>query len=530
MINASNKAILWIVVALIVAVTVGCGGQQSSPAGPPGQVGTGGGEENAQDIEVPQMIRVAISTDVQVWDRVSFPGGDSRFVWSQVYETLVRLDTGLNEQPGLAVSWEPSEGGKVWTFTLREGVTFHDGTPLTAEAVKHSYDQDSYGFRTTLPIEEIVALDEHTVKFVLNRVVPFPSYMTHVAWPIMSPNSVDSDGNFIGPSGTGPYRVQEHLVDQEVTLVRNEDYWGEKGTLDRVYFQVIPDASARVMALEAGQVDMALKLNESDAERLMQNPEIQIHRKLSTFTDFLQFNTKKPPLEDVRVRRAVGLAIDTELIVSELLAGFNIPAMGRPLSPVMKFSNPDLQVIPDTQRAKSYLDEAGWREIAGGIREKGGNPLELTALLSAWSPRQKLAAEAVQAQLREIGIDMILKVMESGAVTEAENKGEFDILVRTGYLTWGDYPHHLKIHTSRHPFSHYANEEYDRLVMQAESADFDDQEKQEIYDKAQRLIMEEVPAFYLVHEEKVVATRKRVQGYQISAEDPWLNLAGISVE
>ncbi|UNC93920.1 ABC transporter substrate-binding protein [Candidatus Contubernalis alkalaceticus] len=465
------------------------------------------------------------------WERVNFPGGDSRFVWSQIFETLVRLDTELNQIPGLATSWEASEGGKVWTFYLREGVQFHDGTPFNAEAVIHSYDEESYAARTTVPVEEIIAEDEHTVTFVLSRVVDLPTYLTHVAWPIMSPASYDDSGSFKGPSGTGPFSLEKHITDQEVIVVRNENYWGEKATLDKVIFQVIPDPSTRVMALEAGQVDMALKLNESDAERLRENPEIEINTKLSTFTDFLQFNTKKAPLDDYRIRQAISLAIDTESIVSELLVDIGVPAMGRPLSPVMKYSNTDLKIQPDPQKSREILDEAGWEDKNGdGILEKDGTVLELTAILSAWSPRQKISAEAIQGQLREVGIDLKLLIMESGAESEAEERGDFDILVRTGYLTWGDYPHHLKMHTSHHPFSHYANEEYDPLVMRGESADLTEEEKWEVYEQAQRHLMEFVPAVYLIHEEKVVAARSNVKDYQISAEDPWLNLMGITIE
>ncbi len=514
--------LIGVMACLMMVGITGCGDAPPDSSPEPG--GNDTGESVAQEITV------AISTDVQNWDRVNFPGGDSRFVWSQVYETLVRLDTDLNEQPGLATSWEPSEGGKVWTFSLREGVIFHDGTPFNSDAILHSYDQNSYAFRTTLPVEEVIALDEYTVQFVLRNASPFPSYLTHVAWPVMSPDSVDDEGNFTGAAGTGPYMLEEHVTDQEIILVRNDDYWGEKGTLDRVIFKVIPDATARVMALEAEQVDMALKLNEFDAERLTGSAHIQIHKALSTFTDFLQFNTNKAPLDDVRVRKAVALAIDTEQIVNELLAGYNIPAMGRPLSPVMKYSNQELHITPDGDKARELLEEAGWEETPGGIREKDGNPLKLRALLAAWGPRQKTAGETIQGRLRDVGIDMELLEMETGAITEAENKGEFDILVRSGYLTWGDYPHHLKIHTSWHPFSHYANEEYDQLVMAAESSDYDDQAKMDLYDQAQRLIMEQMPAFYILHEEKVVATNKRVRNYRISAEDPWLNLAGITVE
>ncbi len=509
-----------LLLALLFALT-GCGGKDSS-----------GGDKQAGSGSTAQQLDVAISSDVMNWDLVKFPDGDARFVWSQIYETLVRLDTDLKEQPGLAVSWEPSEGGKVWTFKLRKGVKFHDGSPFNAAAVKYSYGERADVIkRKMLPITEIQTPDDYTVKFILSRPVPLPSYFTHVAWPVMSPASVDEKGQFKGPSGTGPYKLEKHDRDQEVVLVRNDDYYGTKGTLDRVVFKVIPDASARLMALQSGQVDMAIKLNEADASRIASDPNIKIYRKLSTFTDFMQFNTKKAPLDDVNVRRAIALAVDSEKIVKELLAGIDVPAMGRPLSPVMKYSNPALKTMPDPKKAGELLAQSGWRDTNGdGVVEKNGRPLELTALLSPWSPRQKIEAEAIQGQLKSVGIGMKVQVMELGAITAAENKGDFDVLLRTGYLTWGDYPHHLKIHTSKNMYSHWSNQEYDKLIMQGESAAIDEAAKKNIYDQAQRLIMDQAPAVYLVHEEKVVAVRSNVQNYQITAEDPWLNLAGITVE
>lgn len=125
---------------------------------------------------------------------------------------------------------------------------------------------------------------------------------------------------------------------------------------------------------------------------------------------------------------------------------------------------------------------------------------------------------------------MKVQIMESGALSASENQGNFDVLLRSGYLTWGDYPHHLKIHTSKNMYSHWENPEYDKLVAQGESAAIDDKAKADLYGEAQRILMDQVPAVYLVHEEKVVATRSYVKNYLITAEEPWLNLAGISIE
>ncbi len=512
------KIRLFCIIILLSSIVLALNGCGSTP----GERGGGTSEKS---------LVLAVSSDVNNWDLVRFPDGDARFAWSQIYETLVRLDTELNEVPGLATSWEPSEGGKVWTFKLRQGIKFHDGTPFTAAAVFYSYgERADVVKRKVMPLVSVEALDDYTVRFLLSRPAPLPSYLTHVAWPVMSPTSLDGQGQFKGPVGTGPYKLEKHDRDQQIALVRFDDYWGQKATLDKVIFKVVKDASTRLMALQSGQIDMALKLNETDAARLADSPDIKIYRKLSTFTDFIQFNTKKPPFDDVNVRRAVALAVDSEKIVRELLSNIGVPAMGRPLSPVMKYSDPNLKMSPDPAKARDLLARAGWLDgDDDGILEKDGKTLTVTAKLAPWSPRQKIEAEAFQGQLRAAGIDMKVQVMEQGAIDTAEKAGDFDILLRTGYFTWGDYPHHLKIHTSKNMYSHWANEEYDRLIAEGESA-LDEAAKNEAYRRAQQLILDQVPAYYTVHEEKVVAARNSVKGYKITAEDPWLNLAGVTIE
>ena len=455
-----------------------------------------------------QELVVAVSSDVLNWDLEKFPDGDARFVWSQVYETLVRLSTDLKEQPGLAASWESSAGGLEWTFHLQKNVKFSDGSPFNAQSVVYSYGQRADVMkRKLLPLKSIEVVDDYTVKFICTKPTPLPSYLTHVAWPVMSPSSLDDKGVFKGPVGTGPYKLEKHVKDQEIVMARNANYWGTPGTLDKVVFKVIPDVSARLMALQSGQVDMALKLNKIDAKRLSSELGIKIHRKLSTFTDFMQFDTAKGPFEDVNVRRAVALTVDSQKIVKELLGGIGVPAKSRPLSSVMQYSNSDLKTEPDIAKARALLAEAGWKDSNGdGVVEKNGQPLQVNMLLAPWSPRQKIEAEAVQGQLKEAGFDLKIQITESGAITAAEKSGNFDILLRTGYYTWGDYPHHLRLHTSKDLSSHYSNQEYDQLVAQAE-AEQDENSKKDLYDKLQKMIMDQVPAVYTIHEEKVIATR-----------------------
>ena len=498
-----------------------------------------GGEEDGTakgaDSEVSsQELTVGISTDVNNWYLDKFPDGDGRFVWSQIYETLVRLDPDLNIIPGLAESWETPDDGKTWIFHLREGVSFHDGTPFDADAVVFSYSTQSYVTQAVLrPIESVEALDNHTVKFVLAKPMPLPFYLTHVAWPVMSPSSVDAEGNFVSPVGTGPFKFESRARAQEIILSRNEDYWGEKPELEKVTFKVIPEASTRVMALETGEVDMIIKVPEYDVSRLENEDGIEVHRKLTTFTDFLQFNSEKAPFSDKAVRQSVAYAVDTEMITSEVLEGVGEAAKGRAFSPVMMYSNPDLETYSrDPERARTLLSEAGWKDSDGdGIVEKDGEPLCVTLLVSkgVWASRHNPMAQAIQGELAEVGIDVEIKLLEGGAITQLENSGDFDIILRSGYFVWGSYPKHFFVHHSMSPYSHYRNTSYDELVNAADMT-ADEEKQKELYYSLQDFVIEEVPAFYLVHEEKIVAVNSYVKGYTITSEDPWLNLEGVYLE
>lgn len=521
--NWNLKFILLACILLAVIGASACIGEEKDGTAE----GAGSGEDS-------QELVIGISSDVSNWYLDKFADGDSRFVWSQVYETLVRLDSDLNITPGLAESWETSDNGTTWIFHLRQGVTFHDGTPFNASSVVFSCSEKSYVRQAVLkPLKSVEAVDTHTVKFVLEKPMPLPLYLTHVAWPIMGPGCLDKAGNFVKPVGTGPFKFESQTKDQEIVLTRNDAYWGNKSLLDKITFKVIPDASTRVMAFENGELDMIVKVPEYDIKRLETQKGIQVHRKLTTFTDFLQFNCDKTPFNDTKVRQSVAYAIDTEALVNEVLNGIGKSAGGRPYSPNMMYSDPNLKTYSQNfDQAKALLKEAGWEDSNGdGILEKAGSPLNLTLLVSKgpWAARHTPIAQVVQEDLRKIGMDVKIQVLDEGAINKLESSGDFDMILRTGYFVWGPYPKHFFVHHSKSPYSHYHNETYDQLVNAADST-VDPQKQEELYRSLQTFVIQEVPAFYLVHEEKVVATGPSVKGYVISAEDPWLNLSGVYLE
>lgn len=477
---------------------------------------------------------VGISTDVANWSSREFPGGDARFVWSQVYETLVRLTPDLQVEPGLAVSWSQAQDGRSWDFHLRQGVTFHDGSPFTAQAVVFSYSPDSYSRRTVLrPVEAVEAVGDHWVRFRLRRPMPLPYYLTHVGWPVMAPHCVDAEGRFVRPIGTGPFQFESQAADREIVLSRNTHYWGKVPAVSKVVFKVVPAAPARVISLEAGELDMIVKVPESDVSRLERLAGVRVHRRLSTFTDFIQFNCRRVPFSELDLRRAVAYVIDTRKLVRDLLDGVGQPARGRPFSPVMLYSNPELKLYErDPARARRLMAEAGWKDTDGdGTADKERRPLCVTLLVTqnanvAAGGRFFALAEAVQAALKEIGMHVTIRQLEGGAFLRAERKGEFDMLLRTGFYVWGNYPRHFFLHQSDNLYSHFDDPAFDKLIRAADAAT-ETAAQQALYERLQREALRLLPGFYLAHQEKVVATRSWVEGYELSAEAPWLNLKGV---
>lgn len=492
---------------------------------------------------------VAISSDVKNWYNKQFADGDARFVWSQIYGTLLRLDNDLNLVPGLAESYEPiGEDGKIWEFKLREGVKFHDGSDFDAEAVLFSYRDGIFvkTYGVLRPVEEIVAVDSHTVRFIMKDDSPMgslPYYLTHVAWPIMSPNMADGEGEWNGKViGTGPFKFVSESP-EEIVLERNEEYYEEDySDLKKIRFKVLPDPSARKNALKAGDVDMILKVSENDVAELQKKPwftlggsgEITVNIKQTTFTDFLQFNTVKEerPFSDVNVRRAVARIIDSEAIVESLLKGHGEAARGRAISPIMDYVDEDLELLErDLAEAATYMETAGWEKGSDGFYYKNGEKFSATLILSsvdAWAARFTDMAEYISAALREAGMEVQVKPLDPGSFESHTNEKNFDMILRSGYFVWGPYPRHFFLHDSMQKDSYYNDAGYDSLSRAAD-ATVDEEERRDLYYDLQEHVIDKLPALYLVHEVKIVAHSESVIGYEISAEDPWLNLKGVSV-
>ncbi|MEJ8303271.1 nickel ABC transporter substrate-binding protein [Saccharibacillus sacchari] len=434
---------------LLSVLLAGCSGAGSSSPGDP----TANTDTDKVQPAAQQEITVAVSGDVGL-DRLDAGAYDgSMNVHAMIYDGLVQYGEKGQIEPALAESWEISEDGKTYTFHLRQGVKFSDGSDFNAEAVKFSFERwihdPSNSLTVATAMQSLEIVDDHTVQMTFDRAYyPLLTELTF-ARPvrIISPNAVepagDSQGTFVKPIGTGAWMADSYKTDQEAVLVRNPNYWGDAPKLSKITLKVIPDPQSRVLALQSGEVDLAggqmsrLPLeslpvieNEASLERL---------RSPGTSSHFLVYNGSNPDLQDVNVRKAINLAIDKSSIVNDLMGGIGSEAKGLFPSTVPYVTESNSKGYGyDPEAARSRLAESGYTDTDGdGLVEKNGTPLKLSLVLQQVDfPEWKPMAELIQAELQNVGISVELQVLEPNAYYDALwTTKAYDMIV---YRTYDD--------------------------------------------------------------------------------------------
>lgn len=300
--------------------------------------------------------------------------GESAKVVNQVYEGLLTYKPGNTEiQPALATEWAVSQDGKEYTFKLRQGVKFHDGSPLNASAVKFSIErQMPPNDITNMPyadfsfgmIEKIDAIDDSTVKFTLKY--PYSPFLANLAMglaaPIVSPKAVEKyKGDFgTNPVGTGPFIFEKWDKEQQIVLKANPNYWGGKPKLGKVIFKVVKENSVRADELIAGTVHIIDGVDPNDMERLKKADGVKFMSAPGMNINYLAFRTNRPPFDNVKLRQAVSMAVGKVGMVDALYRGIGVPANG-PLPPGLVGYDSSLKPIGyDPDGAKKILQELGY--------------------------------------------------------------------------------------------------------------------------------------------------------------------------
>jgi peptide/nickel transport system substrate-binding protein len=372
----------------------------------------------------------------------------SRHAWLvfyQLYDTLLVADADMNFHPGLAKEWEVTDDGKTFTFYLREGVTFHDGTPFNAEAVKYNPDTRAMMLADLIgPYTGTDVVDDYTVKVHFSEPHgPFVIFAATKSWMI-SPQAAEEWGPEdygLHPVGTGPFQFVEWVPQQYVLLERNPDYnWAADAIhthngpayLDELKINFVIEDSTRAAALEAGDVHVATKIPEYDVQRFRDSEDFVVQREMvpGLPTTFI-LNCNKPPLDDVRVRRALNLWLDRELINETVYAGERAPSFG-PLAPNTFGYWPGVEEVNtlNRDRAMELLAEAGWEDSDGdGLLDDGSGE---TLKLDIFSCGEETdPPEAVGAQFDEMGADTSIHMVPWEEQKRVCYEGQHHMMVAT---------------------------------------------------------------------------------------------------
>lgn len=363
------------------------------------------------------------------------------------YEGLVTYVDG-EIKPVLAKSWEFSNDGKDLTFKLEEGVTFHDGTPFNAEAVKTVFEfgkgnANFSAIKAVANLDYAEVVDEYTVTFHYSNA--YFAYLYDFCYPevmiLVSPNVIlpeDDENRYMimsGVVGTGPY-IYEEIVDGEyVRFVRNENYWGEQPYYDEVIIKYIPESSTRLQALQNGEIDMiygSALLSWDDYEQAALLPNIKgIVSEYDSNTRNIILNASSDKLRERQVREAIAYAVDKQALSEGLTIGNETAASG--LFPAgIPFTDVNLNVVRsfDPDKANSLLDEAGWLiNQATGIREKDGVSLTLTFTYDSSAAINQSLATVIKSQLKEAGIDVTITGQDMMTWWKEGFAGNYDITI-----------------------------------------------------------------------------------------------------
>jgi len=443
--------------------------------------------------------------------------GESFYGSTPVYDNLVEFVPGETAvRPALATSWSFSDDGLTVTFNLRKGVKFHDGTDFNADAVVYSFARQ---FKENHPdykngpwkywgymdmssiVDDVIAVDDFTVQFKLKKKeAPFIANLAMDFASIVSPTAAEKYGEDLAthPVGTGPFKFVSWIKDDSIVYERNPDYWGGDVYLDRLILKVIPDATARWLALKKGEVDVIDFPSPEDLEEMKSTSGIKVVQQPGLNVGYLALNTEKKPYDNVKVRQAMNYAIDRNEIVAGVYGEAGAVAKN-PIPPTMWSYNDDIKPYPyDPEMAKKLLAEAGY---------PNGFKTEIWAMPVArpYNPNGKKVAEIMQAQLAKVGIDVDIVSYEWGTYLDKTDQGEH----QAAMLGWtgdnGDPDNFLWVLLSapaaEKPAGNIAfwkNAEFTDLCAQAKE-EMDVAKRTELYRKAQVIFHEQAPWVPIAH-------------------------------
>ena len=413
-------------------------------------------------------------------------------------ETLFRLGTDFSPEPWLATGAQQVDE-KTWEITIRPGVKFHNGAGMDAAAVKASLERaitQNKGMETLLDIASIEVMDPLKVRIVTNGASPvLPGLLTANKTAIVDAAAAQAMGDAfpIKPVLTGPYKVETFELDKEMVVTRHDQYWGSLPKLGRIKYLGLADANSRLLALQSGDVDIAVYLSPEGTSTVRNDPNLAVKSAAPNALTFMFVNHERGAMNDERVRQAVVLAIDRQALVGAITQGKGAEAIG-PFPPGFLTCDQLRAHRFEPEKARALLSEAGYRDTDGdGIVEKDGQPLVLDLLTYRQRPELPLIAEAAQSMLKDIGIRAKVQLVEQPV--PAANQGNWDLFTwYNGTTSTGDPFWALdRMYTTGGSGNrgHFSSSRVDDLAAQVGHA-IDPAERQRLACEATQAIIDEV--------------------------------------
>ncbi|MFN8704062.1 MAG: ABC transporter substrate-binding protein [Rhodospirillales bacterium] len=370
---------------------------------------------------------------VSPWEITGLDPARSGYIFArlQIAETLVGADNGGNPMPSLAESWTVSPDGLDWRFRLRPNALFHDGTPANAEAVARALQRAQSltgGMLTNAPIAAIAAADGLVSIRTTRPFGALPAFLAHSSAIVLAPSAYSEAGAVIRIVATGPYRATVGEPPLKVEIARFEGWAGRPPAIARASYLAVTRGETRTAMAESGQADLVYVLPPEAVDRLRRNQRLAVTVMPIPRTRLLKLNAGSPFFEDRRVRQAIGFALDREGIAISLLRSPESQATQLFPPSLSEWHVPNLPALThDAARARVLLAEAGWKPGQNGIVEKDGRPFRVTLRTFSDRPEQPPMAAAIQAQLREIGIDLRVAIVNSGEIPAGHRDGTLEM-------------------------------------------------------------------------------------------------------
>lgn len=450
-----------------------------------------------------------------------------------IFETLITRDKNGKLIPLLAESWEKNSGGKHYTFHIRKGITFSDGTSLTAQLVKEAFghrEKRKLGNRRDSAekqndefpryprrsmIKSIDVLNEYTIRFNLEK--PYVLFLNELAAthmrPILKPSPDEKIIDFIG---TGPYRIIAHKRTQYYTLMKNDSYWQGNVNIKKIIFRVIPDSQTRSIALEAGDIDITgidpfSKIPMETVPGLKKIPKICLKRLFrdEPSVGYLVLNYRKEPFINSNVRKAIRLSIDRKKIdgvIGEVAGSIN-----GPIPETHYLYNTNIKYIDrDIDKARALLTGAGWNDTNGdGILDRNGNKFTVRLSFDYFNPLYKIIGEIIQAQLRDVGITVKLRLLESGAHQDSLRNQEFEMAF------WPQMGYHMFYYSkTSYWLNMYQNDELDEAFTEYLFTNDFEKSRRAMHRTQQIIVENAVMPFFFQNFDVVAWNNERLKNFE----------------